>query len=607
MDGWLKKADGWFEQVSGFQQTLLQRYDGTSARDVEFEDGTLGFQMEGSYVVFVEPESQACRLGIQVGDMLTRVAGYDVPCSKKGNFELEKRANKLIRIDPFLLSSRKWIKEAPRPVRLTFKPAELLNEADTAAELVGDEASSESAVPDSLAEVFVAQPATSLVVGESMGFVHHHLDDSHQNVAALEVAEEPEVAKFARETDCVGHINEVANSSSETDGRSLPAVAELQALLDETMEQCKRFDAELQQEKREHAKVRAALDAEKRKSAIYHKKAIDMEESVGTLRAQSEQLVSASVGGKVASKAALESSEARVVFLEVENARMRMQASNAEASLKLAEEKIEQLLAEASKAAENHELAEQKGRTAMELVASSEQQLHEFKRTLKGINDAHDAELELQREEHARQQERQWHVLREKERVHAEMESASEQRLAAMAKQVEQAQRLAEERQIVAENASVEAAAAVVEAASSRAAAKAVNVGDVEAGQREDCSALHEHISQLERRIVTLQDRIRTQGSSPVAVDTGSAFEHWITAAVGLRVAGWAVVPYNFLDGGLRNFTKKLLDRGTWLWVFYAHLVVLYAIAGSCSAQTYDARNPVESINQAIQGVSAGG
>ena len=72
-------------------------------------------------------------------------------------------------------------------------------------------------------------------------------------------------------------------------------------------------------------------------------------------------------------------------------------------------------------------------------------------------------------------------------------------------------------------------------------------------------------------------------------------------------MARWAVVPYNFLDGGLRNFTKKLLDRGTWLWVFYAHLVVLYAIAGSCSAQTYDARNPVESINQAIQGVSAGG
>merc|ERR1711879_77390 len=36
------------------------------------------------------------------------------------------------------------------------------------------------------------------------------------------------------------------------------------------------------------------------------------------------------------------------------------------------------------------------------------------------------------------------------------------------------------------------------------------------------------------------------------------------------------------LETPLRMFTQRLLKRDAWLWVFYMHLLVLYAIAGSC-------------------------
>jgi len=40
-------------------------------------------------------------------------------------------------------------------------------------------------------------------------------------------------------------------------------------------------------------------------------------------------------------------------------------------------------------------------------------------------------------------------------------------------------------------------------------------------------------------------------------------------------------VLHTAIDEMLRNFTKRLLKRDAWLWMFYAHLLFLYAIAAS--------------------------
>merc|ERR1712217_508007 len=50
---------------------------------------------------------------------------------------------------------------------------------------------------------------------------------------------------------------------------------------------------------------------------------------------------------------------------------------------------------------------------------------------------------------------------------------------------------------------------------------------------------------------------------------------------------------YSHLEKGLRSFTQRLLKRDKWLWVFYAHLLVLYAIAASCLASTLYSVDPM--------------
>ena len=90
--------------------------------------------------------------------------------------------------------------------------------------------------------------------------------------------------------------------------------------------------------------------------------------------------------------------------------------------------------------------------------------------------------------------------------THAKLESASEQRLVA---------------------------AAVVEVALARARAKAVNVGNVEAGQRVCCSALHEQIRQLERIIVALRDRMQFQGLAGCCTTSAFACKKFVCAVQG--------------------------------------------------------------------------
>jgi len=81
--------------------------------DYFFEDGGLGFELEGARVVAIEPDGQAATLGVQLGDRLLAVAGETLPepPSECPAAEGELKLKRLI---------RKKIREQPRPVRLTF-------------------------------------------------------------------------------------------------------------------------------------------------------------------------------------------------------------------------------------------------------------------------------------------------------------------------------------------------------------------------------------------------------------------------------------------------------------------------------------------------------
>ncbi|CAJ1458396.1 unnamed protein product [Effrenium voratum] len=82
-------------------------------RELVFEEGPLGFEIEGARVIAVDDEGQAARLGLRTGDELLAVDGDVIPSPPAEDTpeEGDARVKRLI---------RKWIKNKPRPVSLRF-------------------------------------------------------------------------------------------------------------------------------------------------------------------------------------------------------------------------------------------------------------------------------------------------------------------------------------------------------------------------------------------------------------------------------------------------------------------------------------------------------
>eukprot|EP00929_Paragymnodinium_shiwhaense_P094191 TRINITY_DN5462_c0_g2_i1.p1 TRINITY_DN5462_c0_g2~~TRINITY_DN5462_c0_g2_i1.p1 ORF type:complete len:911 (+),score=292.49 TRINITY_DN5462_c0_g2_i1:62-2794(+) len=83
---------------------------------VALDEGSLGFQLEGAKVTFVDPVGQAAAKGVREGDALVAVAGKRIPPPPKDMepAEVDKRLKLRIKM---------WIKDQKRPVHLTFVSA----------------------------------------------------------------------------------------------------------------------------------------------------------------------------------------------------------------------------------------------------------------------------------------------------------------------------------------------------------------------------------------------------------------------------------------------------------------------------------------------------
>merc|ERR550534_1807802 len=107
-------------------------------------------------------------------------------------------------------------------------------------------------------------------------------------------------------------------------------------------------------------------------------------------------------------------------------------------------------------------------------------------------------------------------------------------------------------------------------------------------GGSEDMLALYGRIDLLERRCSTLQSKLNArpvvfqnpQGSEMDDAELPGAarrpsWELSVVSVAGPRAGALAVAVYTAIDESLRRFTRRLLKRDAWLWMFYAHLVLL--------------------------------
>lgn len=259
------------------------------------------------------------------------------------------------------------------------------------------------------------------------------------------------------------------------------------------------------------------------------------------------------------------------------------------------------LVEQASKA------AEQRAKAAEVRTKAAEAKAGVLAKELNGVFSAHEAELAMLRDD-----------AREKERAHV-AEIAGCQRsfslqkaefdtqLECLKEELQDAQRALAAEQARAEAACIDAQAAATEAAAARleaaevleaakGATPAVPVGD---GASRDTAALHQHIDALEQRCASLQQRLAARpviqsmpgwAQAEGGLNMPPSWEPWLAAVAGKQAAFLAVLVYTVaavpVDIALRAFTRGLLKRGALLWMFYAQLVVLYAIAASCYAET---------------------
>ncbi|CAE7191533.1 unnamed protein product [Symbiodinium natans] len=449
METWLKsKADQLAQaaqdHVSAVQQSAskLVAFDAARAsedlKDLEFRDGPLGFTLEGSLVVAVQPSTQAERLGVEIGDRLVKIDGYEVP-RYETDFE-EQRARKVI---------AKWLKEMPRPAILTFE----LPEQD---------------------------------------------DEETNGPCGADLPERSE---------------EVPKAG---------AVQVLQAELQRIQEERKKLAAELKDSQETCGQLVAQVESLKKESAPNLRRLSEMEEQVQTLRTQNKELVSA-VNASSASRTDEEMLKLRQALAATQEAsQAAVQAAQAETAA--AEQKCQQQAQEVKSLM--LQLAD-----VTACAESRKLQIEPLEKELQGFRAAHEAELDLYREEQERRNGQHRHELEELQHRLEEQELKAEKDRQEAQTELQRSKEALLEAKVNAEAAAVEAAAARHEAEALRSVHRpepdslnpepdgievgatpempAPAIGDLWDGSQ--VLEMQKRINLLESRCATLQRRLRSQ------------------------------------------------------------------------------------------------
>lgn len=565
MNSWLKAAANLGDQVqkhaTGLQQNasllaegVLQAVDATAAGDVReltFDAGPLGFVLDGMQVASVDPDGQAAMLGLQVGDRLTKVAGYEVPAPAAPGDEAGERRNATL--------VKRWLKEMPRPGGLHFsrsRPEVAGRTAETDADVVASGTEAAAAAPASVENKEVSETNTLKAELVALRDLVHsqeaeldQLRDECQELRHLAVEHvdaldaSPVGAAQSRLEVCVRTLQEQLADSRADHEASRKKVAELVA----------------------HLGVLQAKNEELRSSAAQG------EEDVREAFAEREQLLEEEVARLLK---AVSATEAKADMACKEAAKQVADATAQEAALQAKlESQGGELRSLRAKATAADLQAEVTGQEVLRIRSESAEDLAKLHR---------DHEAGLRRLEQRLIEQRQAHVL-ELSELRRDLEAAR-QRAARREEQGPEEDGFEVEPP---EDGTDDAERGTLQAGLQQSDASPCK--SLEEGSA-DVAALHQQVAYLERKCGVLQKKLdarpivcqrppsdgsATPGSDPVL----------LRRFLGPQLAALAAGPHAMLDARLRRFTQRLLRHGAWLWLFYAHLLVLYAVAASCYAQ----------------------
>mmetsp|Transcript_124550 Transcript_124550/g.248469 ORF Transcript_124550/g.248469 Transcript_124550/m.248469 type:complete len:630 (+) Transcript_124550:159-2048(+) len=591
------------QSASQLTQGVLQHVESSVPshhKEIEFGAGPLGFRLEGTLVVYVDDSQQACSLGVEVGDRLVAVDGYDVPNFGPDDLEGEQRAKKLI---------KKWMREMPRPATLTFASSVLSHVEDAEESCLPDqdtkilvqaqgtdEHAQRCAIADNASQSAVACAKTINAVPTPASYpeaeVHERSVDDTDEVQHVNLGDETAQTVPAEATsNAIDHHEGNLQSSGAQSPTKLSqrdmqldssqfvadvadqTAAELPRQLEGKSARCR----ELDQARHQIEQLQGELMSERRQ---YQKKISELQKRERVLADEvtrlSQSLLNA---GHAATQAALEraaAAEVQVHELEAHSAELHTM--------------VKDLTCRATEAETRASCAEQ------DVVVMKPQ--------LERYHEVHEAEIDMLQKEHAKQLVAQ---QGEFEARLLDIQQQAAQELERATQEVSKAELSVEEHRRAAEAARVDAQAAAVEARAARqAAAEALVNPSSDDEQHQIETGLTPQNDALERRgrLVQPKRTLRSDAAiigpeaSPGQEEASVALQNWITARVGPRAGLVGNRFFQALDQALRGFTQRLLKRDMWLYMFYAHLLVLYTISASCYAQssTIDSGAPVDSI-----------
>eukprot|EP00927_Polykrikos_kofoidii_P077730 TRINITY_DN74647_c0_g1_i1.p1 TRINITY_DN74647_c0_g1~~TRINITY_DN74647_c0_g1_i1.p1 ORF type:complete len:777 (-),score=214.89 TRINITY_DN74647_c0_g1_i1:41-2329(-) len=453
------------------------------------------------------------------------------------------------------------------------------------------------------------------------------------------------VGAFAGEVAVADTVVRARSPEPEADGVKAQATfhdfADLQRELQHEKEARWQLSVDLQEARRLRSEVAATLEAERKQSAIQQKKISELKKQLAASKSQNREILLGQSQAEAESFDALEEAKAREAKLQEELVRSReavevgaqFAVDAAKQRAVAAESQVAELQASVADLTVQIQELTAKKVDAEGKMAAADLKVETIQKQFGGFSAAHEAEIELVREEQALQERLHRGKLVDMERRLLDQKDKSAKDVDLARQEAEAARAEAAKHKAAAQIAAAEAEAAAVEcAAARRAAAEAdVRLGAEDSdgvllaagteewappvsrspGASEEVSMLYNRIDALERRCVTLQKKLNAR---PVVSSHSSSFDMeagglqrrpaWadrVTSVAGPRAGELAVICYTVPRTALRFFLEQLLKRDIWLVAFFVHLLVLYTIAASCYAQSaLDPSIPTANIDEVI-------